>query len=304
MFENNQRQGSTRTMIGTEIPGEVSSRDDGTSSVFDIGRMPGFTSPEIATARTQQRIAFYKALRINRIPTDFLKQENDCTLRVRECRIRGIPLLSPEADNTPEVLGVEILIRTRASEKFCLRSGTDNIDRSKLILPPRQSLEVGLRFPVPYVEFSTKWEAKDRYISDAEAAELTGLNAGAISGLTTGFAVRVGRVVEQLCQKAGFLLIDFKIEVAIDPITGEFMLIDGISQDEQGLMLDGVWYGKNPLRNWFKDNHPDWFQALEKAKESHSNDPSKWPGYPNLPDQVKRDHEERHVDMANRLEAT
>lgn len=221
------------------------------------------------------------------------------TLLVEEAQVRGLPLLSGKADH--EVLGLELLVRLRASKKFCGRVAHGDVVLDQSIWPSETPPQPGDQFRTPFVETSTKWEKADRYLTVAEAAELTGISSAELFDLYR--LVRdVGCALSELYACAGFTLIDVKEEMARHKKTKEFVIIDGISLDEVGAVRDGVEYGKNPLRDWYKEEHPEWYQLLRRAQEEYPNDSGRWPPYPAvLPDALKEAHIGRYEFAADRL---
>ena len=105
------------------------------------------------------------------IPTHFLRREDETTIRVQECQVRDLPLVSGQA--YADMVGLEILFRIRASKKFCDRVARGGVPSEKIYLPSGVELTPGVKFAKPFVEASTKWrEGGDIYLTDEEAAAL------------------------------------------------------------------------------------------------------------------------------------
>lgn len=121
-----------------------------------------------------------------------------------------------------------------------------------------------LRFPV--IDFSTKLERGDRYLTYNEAQNIAGLTLSEWRNLNT-FAQLIGLNLFVLHKKMGFELWDGKIEVAfIEGVEGqrEFMLVDSIGIDELRLLVNGKSFSKEFLREVYKESV--WFKNLEAAK--------------------------------------
>jgi len=224
---------------------------------------------------------------------------SNCDLVVEEAIVGDLPLLSGKANL--KMIGLEMLFRVRASKKFCARVKRGEVIRPPDVWPPDRELEPNDLLFEPFVEASTKWEKVDRYLSPEEAAKYVDLTVYELFSLYQW----VSRIAERLSELYGCIgatLIDGKVEVAKDIQTGEFVIIDGISLDELGVVYNGTEYGKNPLRNWYKENHPEWYQALQQAQKDHPDDPSKWPEYTPLDPEVAFGHVERYKFIASRLE--
>lgn len=298
-----ERVGSSKRMIASGLSGLLCQEDRGLTSVFDIGPIPGFQSDELARARTRHTACTFAWLGRHGIAThwyDKMWTESGRGLIVREARVRDQPLLSGHAD--ADMIGLELLFRIRASEKFCGRVARDDVQLPEDVWPSGQRLCPGDRLLRPFVEASTKWERVDRYLSPEEAAAHVALDGATVASLFR-WASRVAAHIDHLYSLAGAILIDGKMEAAIWCRFNGFVLIDGISLDELGVKYAGDDYGKIPLRAWYKEMHPAWFQALQRAQKEHRHDPSRWPDYPESPDRsVVDEHIKRYQLMAALLD--
>lgn len=123
-------------------------------------------------------------------------------------------------------------------------------------------------FALPVIEFSTKLETSDRYLSYAEAREIAGLDAAefdALRGLTQLYALRLRDVFAGI----GVQLWDGKLEFAFglkgaDGLRG-FKLVDSIGPDELRLTLDGVHLSKEALRSVYRGGN--WYAQIDIAKK-------------------------------------
>ncbi|NUM88690.1 MAG: hypothetical protein HUU37_05765 [Bdellovibrionales bacterium] len=128
-------------------------------------------------------------------------------------------------------------------------------------------VKAGDRFPVPVVEFFTKLEPTDRFLTRKEAAETAGLSSGElerIENLTILLALRLEAVFSRL----GVELWDGKFEFAFTPGEGKersFELVDSIGPDELRLVKKGVHLSKEILRRHYRGSK--WYAGLERAKK-------------------------------------
>jgi phosphoribosylaminoimidazole-succinocarboxamide synthase len=123
--------------------------------------------------------------------------------------------------------------------------------------------KAGDRFDAPVIEFSTKLENKDRYISYAEARDIAGLSDDELNelrNLTSLIALRMKDIFADI----GVELWDGKLEFAF-AADRSFMLVDSIGPDELRLMTGGVHLSKETLRGAYRQT--SWLAALEKAKD-------------------------------------
>ena len=124
----------------------------------------------------------------------------------------------------------------------------------------------GQMLRTPVIDFSTKLERGDRYLTYNEAQNIAGLTLPEWKNLNT-FAQLIGLNLFVLHKKMGFELWDGKIEVAfIEGVEGqrEFMLVDSIGIDELRLLVNGKSFSKEFLREVYKESV--WFKNLEAAK--------------------------------------
>lgn len=126
----------------------------------------------------------------------------------------------------------------------------------------------GEMFPYPIVEFFTKLEPTDRFLTVEEAKQVAALTQAELDGLVAMSTLLALRL-KDLFSPLGLELWDGKFEFAFTPGTsGErsFMLVDSIGPDELRLMgPSGVHFSKEFLRRVYRGGA--WYQAMEKAKK-------------------------------------
>ena len=299
-----ERIGSSKKMIASGETGLLFQEDLGFTSIFDRGVIPDFQSDELARARTMQTACAFAWLEQNGFRTHWHKRKwspSGKGLIVQEAKVGDKPLLSGET--SLDVIGLEMLFRVRASKKFCGRVARGEVDLPidvwQSSTPPQRN-ELLSR---PFVEASTKWEAVDRYLTPEEALNYVDLPIHSLHYLYRWVSQMAG-YLNEFYWHAGATLIDGKVEVARCRQTDDFVLIDGISLDELGVRFDYQEFGKNPVRDWYKSNHPDWYAALQQAQEDYPDDPSKWPDYPAIDEKLAAEHVKRYRQMSSLLDGT
>jgi len=116
--------------------------------------------------------------------------------------------------------------------------------------------------PEPVVEFSTKYEEQDRYLTRAEADRIAG--AADVDALES-LALDVNRVVTERAEAAGFSHEDGKIECLY--VDGELRVADVVGTfDENRFSYGGRGISKEVVRQWYKANDPDWVESVKEAK--------------------------------------
>lgn len=131
------------------------------------------------------------------------------------------------------------------------------------ILKRRSDLHVGDRFDLPLIEFSTKLEKTDRYISEQEAKEMAGFTQEEMSLFVKTITLLALRL-KDLFAKHEVELWDGKFEFSFGA-QREFVLVDSIGPDELRLMVDGVALSKEFLRQYYVDSR--WKQDIDVLKK-------------------------------------
>lgn len=116
--------------------------------------------------------------------------------------------------------------------------------------------------PEPVVEFSTKYEEQDRYLSRDEAADIAG--PASIDELEA-LAREVNRLVTDQATETGFVHQDGKIECLY--YDGEIRVADVVGTfDENRFSYDGQQVSKEVIRQYHKRTQPAWVEAVSEAK--------------------------------------
>jgi phosphoribosylaminoimidazole-succinocarboxamide synthase len=116
----------------------------------------------------------------------------------------------------------------------------------------------------PVVEFSTKYEKQDRYLTRAAAEEIAG--QASLSELQS-IAREVNRVVTDRAEQAGLTHQDGKIECLY--YEGEIRVADVVGTfDENRFSFEGQQLSKEVLRQYHKRTQPEWVDAVSAAKSA------------------------------------
>jgi phosphoribosylaminoimidazole-succinocarboxamide synthase len=142
--------------------------------------------------------------------------------------------------------------------------------------------------PQPAIDFSTKFEAQDRYLTEREAKAIAGK---ADLARLRELALAVNHLLTRQAERAGFTHEDGKIEcyyyrgtIAVADVCGTF--------DENRFSYDGQELSKEVLRQYYKREHPGWVESVEEAKATaRERDRADWRSLcerdpPALPDRV------------------
>ena len=163
---------------------------------------------------------------------------------------------------------LEIIFRFGVPEGSSLLKRTGNASYRQSI-GLEEAPKVGDTFTIPVIEFSTKLETTDRYISYKEAQDMAGLSEGEFDTLKD-LAALVALRLKDCFKDIGVELWDGKLEFAFGKKNAkgerDFMLVDSIGPDELRLIRDSVHLSKELLRGAYRDSA--WFNAIEQAKKT------------------------------------
>ena len=141
---------------------------------------------------------------------------------------------------------------------------TDEIEEMLSKYGLKERPRPGEMFPQTGFEFTTKFEEKDRELSDDEAYEISGLTEEQFSQLKTVRQAPVN-IVYSRGKEVGLDEFDGKEEYQL--CGGHIGVVDVFGTfDENRFMFNGVQVSKEILRQIYKERQPEWVQQLERAK--------------------------------------
>ena len=205
---------------------------------------------------------------------------------------------------------VQTLVPLEVVFRFGCPRGSSLLDR---IQDPKYREQMGLKrqyaedewFDDPIVEFFTKLEPSDRYLTYSEAKSLAGLSQIELSKLielTQILALELFNVFKSI----NVDLWDGKFEFAFEATTQgrEFLLVDSIGPDELRLSFEKQRLSKEYLRQCYKETQ--WYRELDRTKKkaptswkeqmkSQSNHP------PQLPSEKISHFQDMYLGLANAL---
>ncbi len=122
---------------------------------------------------------------------------------------------------------------------------------------------------IPILDYSTKFEPDDRYVSGSEAQRLLGLSAERFEGINA------------VTRKSSILMSDYAVSRGIERLDGKvehvtYVLPDGATVDRLGdavctwhedrLVTHGVGISKQRIRNKVKQLNPKWYADIQASK--------------------------------------
>jgi len=157
------------------------------------------------------------------------------------------------------LIPLEVVFRNRVPVGSSLRTRTDPADHGLAVDEwPDEAVDLD----EPVVEFSTKYEEQDRYLSPEEADRIAGrADLDALERV----AREVNRLVTNRAAEAGLVHEDGKIECLY--YRGEVRVADVVGTfDENRFSYDGQQVSKEVVRQYHKRTQPEWVAAVGEAK--------------------------------------
>ena len=248
-------------------------------SVFDWGKMPD-SIPNKGASLCAMGAANFEALEAAGIPTHYrgvIRGGETVDLdsvasppREMAIDLTRVPELPHEGreydyDAYHEAAGanylipLEIVFRNTVPIGSSLRS---RADPAAFDLEYEAWPDEAVDLPEPVIEFSTKYEESDRYLSRQEADSIAG---AADIGALESIARDVNELVTDRATEAGLKHEDGKIECLY--FDGEIRVADVVGTfDENRFSYDGQQLSKEVIRQYHKRTQPEWVEAVSTAK--------------------------------------
>lgn len=238
-------------------------------SVFDYGRMPD-DIPSKGEALKRMTLHWFRRLESRGIRTHFLEDGGPRRLRIHVSRKLPPSRIRPGAKNY--VVPLEVIFRNKLPPASSLakrmRSGEVSPRDYGLSKPPGETETAVL--PEPVVEFSTKMEEVDRYITRAEARRIGKLTPRGLSQIEET-AHKVNRLLTDEMAARGLDHVDGKIEVLIGP-EGELRVADTVgTSDENRILYRGTDLSKQMARDYYR--REGWAEDLQAARKMGMGEP-------------------------------
>ena len=250
----------------------------GRASIFDRGSMP-FDFGDIGIYRNALSGKIFQALRDAGFNTHYLSHDvKTATTRVRPFNIYELGVQYESA--VGKIIPLEVLFRFEITDAMLDRALGDEEFAQKLHKRADGELVAGKRLLRPLIECSTKFEAQDRYVTEAEAIKLAKLGEVTFTEMMD-LAEKGAMLVADLFAASGYRLVDGKWEFGITYQGPQIVFVDGLSLDEvRAFGPDGQRCDKEILRIEAKKRKPEWVEELKAAKAKWPDEKDRWPAYP------------------------
>lgn len=243
-------------------------------SIFDWGEMPD-EIPYKGEALASMATSFFQYLSQEGVPSHFVRPLTKTSIEVQAVKVLRPEWIEGQYDYsiyedapTQSLVPLEVIFRRHL--------GQGNSLEGRLKKNPEYLKDLGLETP-PHgetsfqpalIEFSTKLETTDRYLSKKELSDmnvLTDLELATLRQQTQGIVTKL----EKLFTSFGVKLWDGKVEFAFGGKNSsgqrELFLVDSIGPDELRLTYEGAPLSKEFLRQLYGNS--TWSQAVKKSKE-------------------------------------
>lgn len=250
-------------------------------SVFDWGQMPDAIPDKGASLCTMGAFNF-ELLKDHGVPTHYrgvvdgdseIVDLADCTeppteMAIELTQVPDLPYDSEtgydydtyhDAAGENFLIPLEVVFRNTVPVGSSLRKRGEPADYG---LDSETWPDEAVDLPEPVVEFSTKYEEQDRYVSHEEADRIAG--TASIDELES-VARSVNEIITEHAKSVGFSHEDGKIEclyyngtVAVADVVGTF--------DENRFSVGGHQLSKEVIRQYYKREQPEWVEAVSAAK--------------------------------------
>ncbi len=249
-------------------------------SLFDWGEMPDHLARK-GEALALMGALFFEEMQKQNVPHHFLGLADNTGKLLdwtptRYLKVRHVPVTRPPEreghydysfyKTRPQegLVPLEVMFRFGVGKGSSLTKRAQK-DPTLLSQWNLEKLEEGKLRDIPLIDFSTKLEKGDRYLTHKEAKEVAGLSEAEFLKLNHD-TLKVAFALRNIFGQMGLELWDGKLEWAFTPGSDRgFMLVDSIGLDELRLEKNGVSLSKEFLREHYRQTA--WYQKLLEAKK-------------------------------------
>jgi phosphoribosylaminoimidazole-succinocarboxamide synthase len=247
-------------------------------SVFHYSKMPD-QIPAKGEALARMAAATMTMLAEAGIPTHFLGFAPPDRMKVRLLRIIDPAETALGPGDWSRLIPLQVICRNMlpqgASVFRRLASGAATLQDLGLDAPPAPNQ----RLERPLIEFTTKLEEIDRFVTPHEAQGLAGLDDGQFARLRD-LTLQINRLVTRHADSVGLVHADSKVEFGFDD-AGQVILVDTAGTlDENRFLYQGRHVSKQVLRDYYLPfGLEEEIQRWVDEKRARST----WPPPPRLP---------------------
>lgn len=243
---------------------------------------------------------WFGLLEKNGFKTHFIEYVKPNRMRVRRFNIiEDYDEMTPETTNY--LIPLEIICRHYAAGSLMDRVKNGRITSKDLGFEDGREAKYGDRLPTPYLEATTKLEAHDRELDDAEAKEISGLTDQEYQNIMDT-VLGIDDVIQSEVSKRGLIHVDGKKEFGFDEHRN-LVLIDTLGTLDEDRWWDSVSYETGKVEELSKEfvrqhyRETGYHAKLMEAREKGSDEPD----IPALPQNVIDRVSKLYTDMFERI---
>lgn len=273
-------------------------------SVFDYGEMPDYIDDKgkaicLATAYFFEKLENLgiKTHYLGLVEEDKVKSLNELKNPSNIMEFKMVRVIKPELkdgiynysifekEKVNFLIPLEVIYRNSLPEGSSvfrrLKEGSLKLEDLGLISMPKP----GDILEKPLVDFSTKLEVNDRYLSYEEAKKISGFSKEEFEKIRE-LTLFIDEKITEAIERIGLINEDGKVEFAFD-LEREFMLVDALGTlDECRFTYNNIPISKEIARIYYRKT--EWYKEVESAKKK---DRFNWKSYvgtpPLLPKELK-----------------
>lgn len=258
-------------------------------SVFDWGEMPD-QIPDKGSSLCLLTSYFFELMEERGIKSHYIAMvdENGNEIRFKDLKepakklkVKLYRVIEPDYDGTKydyskfKTLRSNYLIPLEVIYRFSLPEGSSvfkRLEKGEISLDElglKEKPAPGTVLEKPFIDFSTKLEHFDRYLSRSEAKEISGLSDEQFESLIN-LCIKAAQIIRETYGKYGINNEDGKFEFAVDE-NGEIVIVDAVgTPDECRFSKDGLTLSKEFARIFYRGT--EWQKEIEEAKQTYGKD--------------------------------
>lgn len=219
--------------------------------------------------------------------------------------VRRFPVLHPEEINENACnyfIPLEVVCRWYAAGSLLGRIKEKKITAEQIGFSSDHKIKYGEKLPEPFVEFSTKLEKTDRYLTDEEAMNLSKLTPEELKKMKL-LTIKIDKILQRKIEGKGLIHADGKKEFALDK-NRDFVVVDTLWTLDEDRFWELDEYEKGNFVEQSKEFIRKYYDSigykkkLYEAREKGLEEPP----IPSLPDDIIERTDGLYISMFNRLE--
>jgi phosphoribosylaminoimidazole-succinocarboxamide synthase len=250
-------------------------------SVFDYGKMPDGI-PGKGEALCRMSAYNFKELEKRGIKTHFLGMPSGNQMEVSLTRVLYPQKNEISAGEQNYLVPLEVIFRNSLPKGSSVFKRLDRGQTTYQELGLDRMPTPGEQLEKPIIDYSTKLEETDRYLTVIEAMELARISEEQLIEIKET-ALKINEFLNEKAQQIGLEHADGKVEFALFP-GGQLTLVDVLGTlDEDRFLFNGFHLSKQVLRDYYKTTPwaDEFYAALDKGIPK-----PEWPAPPRLPQEV------------------